>query len=344
MLAGAKPKRQASSAPHVTWAVHLTGDHEAMAAAELEAVAGPCNWLGPRVALVADGSGLERLGFLKEAGQFILHAPDQEGVIHATAQVVAQTARPGSQAVATLRTGAKSAHDGLLKRIWGAALARDHPIDLKAPEHVVSAWLHDGCITATWQALIGATDHELRGVEHRAHFQPVSLSPRFARALVNLTGCKPGSRIYDPFCGTGGILLEAAMMGFDAWGSDLDAWMVQGTLATLTDAGPAPLDGVVFQADIAQTPELVDGIDAIVTDMPYGGASTTNHEALASLYERAFVAFAKMLAPGARAVIGHADADLLAPVEQHGFVIEDVFEHYVHKSMTRRFAVVKRTD
>ena len=328
----------------MTWAVHLTGDHASLAQAELEAVCGPAQWLGPRIALVnASLEDVSRLAFLREAGRFLFSTHDQVDVLDALAPTVAASAQPGSQAVASVRTGqTKSPNSQMIRRAWGTALAAEHPIDLHGADHTVSAWFHDGQVTAVWRATVGATDHSRRGVEHRAHFSPVSLPPRVAAALVHLTGCRPGQTVYDPFCGTGGIALEAAMMGYQVLASDLDPWMVQGTLCTLTDAGPEPLDADVFVADIGDAPDLASGVDGIVTDMPYGSASTTNQEALASLYGRAFEAFRAILPVGGRAVIGHADAELLRPVEEHGFLVEHVHEHFVHKSLTRRYAVVKR--
>ena len=47
-----------------------------------------------------------------------------------------------------------------------------------------------------------------------------TLPPKLARMLVNLTGLKEGI-IWDPFCGSGTILLEAAVLGFDVLGSDI---------------------------------------------------------------------------------------------------------------------------
>ncbi|MEM2139224.1 MAG: DNA methyltransferase, partial [Candidatus Woesearchaeota archaeon] len=47
----------------------------------------------------------------------------------------------------------------------------------------------------------------------RPGFHPTSLSPELARACINLTGLKKGI-IFDPFCGTSGILIEAALMEF----------------------------------------------------------------------------------------------------------------------------------
>ncbi|MBS3125240.1 hypothetical protein J4211_03230 [Candidatus Woesearchaeota archaeon] len=61
--------------------------------------------------------------------------------------------------------------------------------------------------------------------ERRAHLRaahsPVSLHPKLARAMVNLTGVKTGI-LLDPFCGTGGILIEAGLMGFPVVGCDID--------------------------------------------------------------------------------------------------------------------------
>src|SRR3990170_1948268 len=71
----------------------------------------------------------------------------------------------------------------------------------------------------------------------RPFFHPSTLHPRYARALVNLGRCPPGGLVVDPFCGTGGILLEAALCGFRAQGLDVDAKMVAGASETLAAYG-----------------------------------------------------------------------------------------------------------
>lgn len=48
-----------------------------------------------------------------------------------------------------------------------------------------------------------------------------TLPPKLARIMVNLTGRKDGI-IWDPFCGSGTILMEASILGFDVLGSDID--------------------------------------------------------------------------------------------------------------------------
>lgn len=54
------------------------------------------------------------------------------------------------------------------------------------------------------------------------------LPPKLAQILINLCGKLPeGTRVLDPFCGTGVILQEAAIMGYVPYGTDLNERMVE---------------------------------------------------------------------------------------------------------------------
>ncbi len=72
----------------------------------------------------------------------------------------------------------------------------------------------------------------------RPFFKPVTLDPRLARLMVSLShsGGTP-SAVVDPFCGTGGIAIEASMLGIEVLASDLDPEMIAGTLTNLQCAG-----------------------------------------------------------------------------------------------------------
>ncbi len=60
------------------------------------------------------------------------------------------------------------------------------------------------------------------------------LPPKLAQILLNLNGALPvGTRVLDPFCGTGVVLQEAAMMGYNPLGSDLNPRMVAYTKKNL---------------------------------------------------------------------------------------------------------------
>lgn len=54
------------------------------------------------------------------------------------------------------------------------------------------------------------------------------LPPKLAQILINLCGKLPeGARVLDPFCGTGVMLQEAAIMGYTPYGTDLNERMVE---------------------------------------------------------------------------------------------------------------------
>lgn len=52
------------------------------------------------------------------------------------------------------------------------------------------------------------------------------LPPKLARIMVNLSGLDTSGPLLDPFCGTGTVLQEAALLGHDVYGTDLSEKMV----------------------------------------------------------------------------------------------------------------------
>jgi tRNA G10 N-methylase Trm11 len=68
---------------------------------------------------------------------------------------------------------------------------------------------------------------DLEGYVERDMDRPYSdikmgvLPPKLARMMINFAGLKDGT-IWDPFCGSGTILMEAAVLGYNFLGSDTD--------------------------------------------------------------------------------------------------------------------------
>ncbi len=133
----------------------------------------------------------------------------------------------------------------------------------------------------------------------RPFFKPVSLDPRIARAMVNLAHPHPPDRrlmLVDPFCGTGGVLIEAALLGVGAIGSDLDEEMVSGTernLEWLLAQGDT-LSTVAVKSDDALSFVLHEPVRAFAFDPPYGRNSWQSEDgrelllgALARCFENA---------------------------------------------------------
>lgn len=342
------------------YGILTTGDNPELAVGEftalqeVEAGAHPARSVPQRILLTDHRAVAERFVQRLAWGRMWGSADADEAGLDILARAVrANAPGQGSAAVRSIRfgaaTGLRRTH---IERTLGAALVdAGHSIDLQDPDFEVLAWVGDDGLFVG--ELLGERADQFgdRAMDQRAHFSPIGLHPRRAASLVHLARVPRGGRILDPFCGTGGILIEAALLGYEAWGSDLDPWMVQGSNQALADAAPEPLPGNVFHADIGDVPDLVEGIDGIVTDMPYGGASTTHDEALPRLYRRALEAFARILPPGGCAVIGHRDPSLLEPAPEYGLeVMRDAhhlqspftYKEYVHGSMTRHYTVLRR--
>ena len=76
---------------------------------------------------------------------------------------------------------------------------------------------------------------DLEGFAKRDYGKPSSdakrgmLPPKLARTMVNLASLKPKHTIYDPFCGSGVLLMEALLLGYSAYGSDISPQAVADT-------------------------------------------------------------------------------------------------------------------
>lgn len=186
-------------------------------------------------------------------------------------------------------------------------------------------------------AVIDRRAFEKRKVTERSFFFPISLHPRLARVLVNLSRVPEGGTILDPFCGTGGILLEAGLAGARLVGGDVREDMVAGSRRVLSQFG---LGADLHTGDVADVARRFEGVDAVAMDPPYGRASTTKGEALPSLYRRAFEATAHAVKPG-----GYVAAilpDAVPMPRMAGLEFVERYDLRVHRSLTRVFVVTRR--
>lgn len=53
------------------------------------------------------------------------------------------------------------------------------------------------------------------------------LPPKLSQIMINLANPDARETIVDPFCGSGGLLMEAALMGYDCEGSDISQEMIR---------------------------------------------------------------------------------------------------------------------
>jgi tRNA G10 N-methylase Trm11 len=101
----------------------------------------------------------------------------------------------------------------------------------------------------------------------------LTIPPKIARVLINLTGLEPGETLLDPFCGIGTVLQEATIRGLRIIGCDVDTKRVSDTLKNLkwlSDTYGLHIDGLpkrVFRADARLlSKELGKPVDAVATE------------------------------------------------------------------------------
>lgn len=222
-----------------------------------------------------------------------------------------------------------------LIRRAGDILSRKNKVNLREPDTTVEILMTDRAHFYIRQKVFDADLLRERKVSERPFFSPISLHPKYARALINMTGVRRGGTVLDPFCGTGGIVIEAAEMGMKAIASDFDPEMVAGTRENMEFYHLALHDFDVL--DIGDIADRFHDVDAIACDPPYGRSTKTGGENVDHIYRRALEAFPKVLAHGARAgvVLPHT-------MEEGPMRLERVYEQYVHGSLSRYYHIFEQ--
>ena len=116
-----------------------------------------------------------------------------------------------------------------------------------------------------------------RVATERPFFKPISLDPRLARVALNFVIRNSETIICDPMCGTGGVLLEGALLNQPMVGIDLDIEMVKGSKENLEWLEQHNLDlklQNVYHGNAVNVNELLENknirIGGVVFDPPYG--------------------------------------------------------------------------
>jgi tRNA (guanine10-N2)-dimethyltransferase len=183
----------------------------------------------------------------------------------------------------------------------------------------------------------------------RPFFSPGVIMPKIARALGNLSGVKANELFLDPFCGTGGILIEASMIGARIIGADVQDKMVKGAKENLKFFG---LSGDLILSDATKMPLKDNSVDAIATDMPYGRSSLVSRSGthstksrslfLEQLYHDALDETHRVLKSGRKAVIVSNSPSFQYLSRNHGFHLLEEHAYRVHKSLNRYITVLEK--
>jgi len=232
------------------------------------------------------------------------------------------------------------------RELGGVLVDRGFAVDLDDPDHTLRVLFSaesggEGVCALGWLAV--EADREF-GADptDRPFFQPGSMDPHLARALVNVAGARPGATVLDPMCGTGGVLVEAGLVGADVLGVDVQEKMVEGSRENLgaalgTGDTTSDVDWGIARGDARDLPVADGAVDAVVFDAPYGRQSKVEGD-LGDLLSEALQE-ARRVAPRC-VVVG--DRPWARTASGAGWTTEAAFQRPVHNSLTRYVLALRR--
>jgi tRNA (guanine10-N2)-dimethyltransferase len=213
-------------------------------------------------------------------------------------------------------------------------------VNLKTPDKTFIGLLTDEkFVFGVKLAEIPPTPFVERRPKKRPFFHPSAMPAKLARCMVNLAKPKLGELVFDPFCGTGSILIEAAFIGCRVLGLDIQRRMARGALKNMRHFNVKP-EGIIV-AD-AKTPPITK-VGCVVADPPYGRSASTLKRTTRQIVEECLEAVYEMLNRGKRVCIAAPktlNVTHLATVLGYKH-LESHFV-YVHRSLTREIAVFEK--
>ena len=176
----------------------------------------------------------------------------------------------------------------------------------------------------------------------RPFFYPGSMSPKLARCMVNLSRVKAGQLLLDPFCGTGGILIEAGLIGCKVVGSDVNWKMKNGSAINLDYCGIK--DYRTFHLDVREL-KMYEKVASVVTDPPYGISTSTGDIDGDDIFKEFFHAIYDNMAEDAYLCMASPHyVDLNPMIDEVGFELVEQYSIKMHRSLTRIISVIKKSQ
>ena len=282
-----------------------SGWHPALFRSEAEALVGRVGFVHPRVVITnsIDEEALNRLSRSALVDEVLCKAEHSEvieptRIIQRITDWASKNLPNGSFAVRVRVIGSGLAgfsRSAIAQGVGGELSSDSHPVDLENPEYEIVVILagpedppnHPDPLYLSPPMIIWGLKQENwqrsgwggRSPMDRPFFQPVSLEPRLARLMISLghrSDTEP-TTVIDPFCGTGGIAIEAMLAGLNVLASDLDPKMVKGTKENLQWASEDLCSGYsatwdVQESGVGLTPDVWGKVGGAIFafDPPYG--------------------------------------------------------------------------
>ena len=317
----------------------LSGEDIGFAEAEIQAVTGVQDYILDETVLVAECSlHKKRLALTRKVYKFLfscsrkdieksMKAFDWKSVYK---QNFSLRVHRATKEVKALSKDAKE----LASYIWDGVI--NPAVDLKNPVTIIELIVTKNKLYCGKMIYEVKESFSQRRSHQRPHNQPTSMNPKIARACVNLSGIQVGDCLVDPFCGAGGIMLEAGLMRFSTRGYDIDPDILKKCENNLDHYKVKRFKLIHLDAL-----KMTEPADYVVTDLPYGQSSIVTGKR-----DKLYLDFLHLLERilKHKAVIIFPDSvDHKKLIAKTKFSIEKEFSVYVHSSLTRKIVLLKKT-
>ena len=230
-------------------------------------------------------------------------------------------------------------------------ITNDFKVNLKDPNSFIRVVATKDEIFASYERFKLNKKHFQKIKPHkRPFFYPGSMSPKLARCMVNLAHIKKDQILLDPFCGTGGILIEGGMIGAKLIGSDINWNMKNGTLINLdycTSIDYCDIkesDYEAYHIDVREL-KLYEKVDAVVTDPPYGISTSTGGVKDGKIFHQFLESIDYNMKENAYLCIAHPHyLDINPVLDEFDFELLERHKIKMHKSLTRIISVIKKIN
>ncbi len=327
----------------------LSGEHETLPPAEVLAVL-ESNGAKYRVinafeqVLIADaelGDIQDRLGMTHTICEFLGSCENSADEIFNLAEGIQAAENSFAVRIKRIKRHGKALSTAALEREIGSIIGEKSSakVDLENPGETILGIISERFAIGRVIGAVDRSQYEARRPHRRPYFHPGAMLPRISRACVNLTRVKAGQRFLDPFCGTGGFLIEAGLLGAEVYGFDIDAEAVHGCEKNLKQYG------INYKLDVkdATEPGHEAFFDAVATDPPYGISASTKGLSLEELYSRALNSIFTTLKDDRYAcIISPQDVSVERLSKDAGFRVVDTHFERIHRSLTRKILVLKK--
>ena len=215
-------------------------------------------------------------------------------------------------------------------------------VDLENPQTIIDVILEEEQVTVGIRLSISGRKKKLKHkTRDRPFFHSSSMNTALIHSMLNLAGVQPDLHIVDPFCGSGGFLIEGTNLNMKGTGIEVDKRMLWGAWKNSQEFNNKIN---LILGDARYPPFKNKSFDIMITDPPYGGTASTKGALLDDLLSETLERW-KFIIRGNTVLCTPSECPIEEIATSLGYtIILGPFIWPVHRSLSRKIIVLRRCE